>query len=51
MKFVIFSDIHGNALALKKCIRQIEKMNIDAIIWCGDYVTDFPGSHEVIQII
>ena len=51
MKFVIFSDIHGNALALKKCIRQIEKMNIDAIIWCGDYVTDFTGSHEVIQII
>ena len=26
-------------------------MNIDAIIWCGDYITDFPESHEVIQMI
>lgn len=51
MKFIIFSDIHGNALALKECIKEIEQMNIDAIIWCGDYITDFPESHEVIQII
>lgn len=51
MKFVIFSDIHGNALALKECIKEIEKMEVDAIIWCGDYITDFPESHEVIQMI
>lgn len=40
MKFIIFSDIHGNALALKECIKEIEQMNIDATIWCGDYITD-----------
>ena len=51
MKFIIFSDIHGNALALKECIKEIEKVKIDGIIWCGDYVTDYPWSHEVIQII
>ena len=51
MKFIIFSDIHGNVLALKECIKEIEKIKIDGIIWCGDYVTDFPWSHEVIQII
>jgi len=51
MKFIIFSDIHGNALALKECIKEIEHMSVDAIIWCGDYITDFPESHEVIDII
>lgn len=51
MKFIILSDIHGNIKALKECIKFIEKSNIDAIIWCGDYVTDFPGSHEVIKMI
>ena len=28
MKFVIFSDIHGNALALKECIKEIEQLNM-----------------------
>ena len=51
MKFVIFSDIHGNAIALKECIKEIEQTKVDGIIWCGDYITDFPESHEVIQII
>ena len=26
-------------------------MNVDAIILCGDYITDFPESYEVRQII
>ena len=51
MKFIIISDIHGNATALKECIKEIEQMKIDGIIWCGDYITDFPESHEVIQIV
>lgn len=51
MRFLIISDIHGNYTALEICIREIEKMNIDAIIWCGDYITDFPESHKVIELI
>lgn len=51
MRFVILSDIQGNFNALKECLNCIEKSNIDAIILCGDYVTDFPGSHDVIKII
>lgn len=51
MRFLIFSDIHGNYTALETCIKEIEKMNIDAIIWCGDYITDFPESHKVIKLI
>lgn len=51
MKFIILSDIHGNIHALNACLNQIDKMDFDAIIWCGDYITDFSKSHEVIQKI
>ena len=49
MKFVILGDIHGNIDALKECIKAFEKNTFDAIIMCGDYVTDFPNGHEVIK--
>lgn len=51
MRFAILSDIHGNIFALKECIKNIDRMNIDKIIWCGDYITDIPKSHEVIEFI
>lgn len=51
MRFLILSDIHGNAIALKEILKQIDKYSIDEIIWCGDYVTDFPYSHETIELI
>lgn len=51
MKFAILSDIHGNIFALKECFKNIKKMNIDKIIWCGDYITDIPRSHQVIEFI
>jgi len=51
VKFIIISDIHGNIQALQECIKVIENIEFDAIIWCGDYITDFPKSHEVIQLI
>lgn len=51
MKFAILSDIHGNIFALEECFKYIEKMQIDGIIWCGDYITDIPKSHEIIMFI
>lgn len=51
MRFAIFSDIHGNIYALEECMKYIERNNIDAIIWLGDYITDIPKSHEVIEYI
>ena len=51
MKFAILSDIHGNIYALKKCFEYIEKLNIDGIIWCGDYITDIPRPNEVLDFI
>ncbi len=51
MKFIILSDIHSNIYALEKCFDFIENMNFDAIIWCGDYITDVPKAHETIEKI
>lgn len=51
MKFAILSDIHGNIFALKECFKYIDEMDIDSIIFCGDYITDVPKSHEVIEFI
>lgn len=51
MKYIILSDIHGNIYALQECMKYIEKMKFDAMIWLGDYITDIPKSHEVIQYI
>ena len=51
MRYAILGDIHGNIQALQECMKLIQNKNIDKIIWCGDYITDFPGSHEVIQLI
>ena len=51
MRYLILSDIHGNAIALKEVINKIEELKINEIIWCGDYVTDFPYSHETVELI
>ena len=51
MKFAILSDIHGNIEALKACIELINEKNVDALIWCGDFVTDMPNGNDVINLI
>ena len=38
MKLAVLSDIHGNHIALKKCIEEIERRNIQKLIFLGDYV-------------
>lgn len=51
MKFAMLSDIHGNIFALEACFKLIDEMKVDAIIGCGDYITDIPKSHEVIEFV
>lgn len=51
MRFAILSDIHGNIFALKECFKYIDELDVDSIIWCGDYITDIPRSHDVIQFM
>ena len=36
MKVAVFSDIHGNLKALDKVLSQIQKENVDQIVFLGD---------------
>ena len=38
MKAAVLFDIHGNHIALKKCIEEIDRRKIDKLIFLGDYV-------------
>lgn len=49
MKYVIFSDIHGNIIALDKMFAQLKGKNIDGYIFCGDIFGYFSHPKEVIQ--
>lgn len=51
MRLVVISDIHGNLPALEKAFAFIDKIKIDGIIWCGDYITDILLSSEVLEFI
>ncbi len=51
MKIAVLSDIHGNIFGLKKCIELSEKENINHYIFCGDYISDIPQSHNVIKYL
>lgn len=51
MRLAVISDIHGNLPALEKTFAFIDNVNVDGIIWCGDYVTDILLSHEVLEFI
>ena len=51
MRLAVISDIHGNLPALEKAFAFIDKINIDGIIWCGDYITDILLSSEVLEFI
>ena len=51
MRLAVISDIHGNLPALERAFDFIEKLKIDGIIWCGDYITDILLSPEVLEFI
>ena len=51
MVLALLSDIHGNIHALDACLQWIRKEEIDGIVYVGDYVSDFPHSHQVLARI
>ena len=51
MKFAIFSDIHGNLLALKAILADIKKENIDNIIFLGDAIGIGPNPKECLDLL
>lgn len=50
-RLTLLADIHGNDLALKAVLQDIEKHNVDGIYCLGDLVGYAPFPNEVIKII
>lgn len=51
MRLALISDIHGNHVALTAVLEHVRATGVDGIVFMGDYVTDFPGSHRVLEIV
>lgn len=51
MKIAVFSDIHGNALALETVLKDIDSRNIDLVFCGGDLIGYGAYPNEVINLI
>lgn len=51
MKIAVVSDVHANLLALKIALNDIEKENVDKILFLGDYITNGDYENEIISIV
>jgi predicted phosphodiesterase len=51
MRFLCLSDIHGNAHALKKILREADVRGFDQLIVCGDLCYPGEGALEVWKIL
>lgn len=49
MKIIIFSDIHGNQYSYREFIKQLEKLEYNYIIFCGDIFGYYYGQLEIIE--
>ncbi|MGD2253898.1 MAG: metallophosphoesterase family protein [Anaerolineales bacterium] len=51
MKLGLISDAHGNPMALRNCIRVLERRRVDEVYFLGDAVGYMPGVSEVLAIL
>lgn len=49
MKYLVFSDIHGNAFAFREFLNDIKKLQFDRVICLGDFVGYYYDSDEIIR--
>lgn len=47
----IFSDIHGNAHALRRVLEELEKCDVDFLLCCGDVVGYGADPNECVEIL
>ena len=50
-RIAVFSDIHGNLEALESILKDIERNNIDEVIYLGDIIGLGPSPKECLDII
>ncbi len=51
MNIAVLSDIHGNHIALETCMEYLDKQDIDAYCFLGDYAGEFPGIRQVMDTL
>jgi predicted phosphodiesterase len=51
MKIAVFSDIHGNLVALQTLLHRLSSGQFDAIYCLGDLFTPYPGSREIWDLV
>ena len=51
MRIAVFSDIHGNLIALQTLLEHLLSESVDAIYCLGDLFTPYPGSREIWDLI
>lgn len=49
MKLIVFSDIHGNILALDAFLEKIKETVYDYLVFCGDIFGYYYGQNEIIE--
>lgn len=49
MKFVIFSDIHGNQYALDSFLEKVSEFSFDCMIFCGDIFGYYYGQKSIVR--
>lgn len=51
MDIAVFSDIHGNHVAFRKCIKYAIEKKIDTFVFLGDYLGEFPYPQKTMEIL
>lgn len=51
MEIAVLSDIHGNYIALEKCMNYALKRNIDTFLFLGDYVGELPYPEHAMKML
>ena len=49
MKYLVFSDIHGNAFAFREFLADIQGLEYDRLIFLGDFIGYYYDSEEIIS--
>ena len=51
MNFAVFADIHGNYVALEKCVNYVLERGIVNFIFLGDYIGELAYPQKAMQMI
>jgi predicted phosphodiesterase len=47
----MMADVHGNAIALRKCLSHLRRLGAEEIVFLGDAVGYMPGESEVVELL